>query len=125
MGSGTVREMSEWVEYMTFNGVSPMADLRKENGHEEPWTVDYLGVGNENWGCGGNMRPTHYADEYRRISGNDIWVHGIDLQGYGTQQFHGKKTNIIAGWSEKVLDFILLAERGEDTLIQRISNYHW
>ncbi|SDB42177.1 alpha-N-arabinofuranosidase [Butyrivibrio sp. INlla16] len=66
MGSGTVREMSEWVEYMTFNGVSPMADLRKENGHEEPWTVDYLGVGNENWGCGGNMRPTYYADEYRR-----------------------------------------------------------
>jgi len=66
LGSGTVREMSEWVEYMTFNGVSPMADLRKENGHEEPWTVDYLGVGNENWGCGGNMRPQFYADEYRR-----------------------------------------------------------
>ncbi len=66
LGSGTVREMSEWVEYMTFNGVSPMADLRKANGHEEPWTVDYLGVGNENWGCGGNMRPVHYADEYRR-----------------------------------------------------------
>ncbi|MBO5245916.1 MAG: alpha-N-arabinofuranosidase [Eubacterium sp.] len=66
LGSGTVREMSEWVEYMTFNGVSPMADLRKENGHEEPWVVDYFGVGNENWGCGGNMRPQHYADEYRR-----------------------------------------------------------
>jgi alpha-N-arabinofuranosidase len=58
--------MSEWVEYMTFKGVSPMADMRKENGHEEPWTVDYFGVGNENWGCGGNMRPAHYADEYRR-----------------------------------------------------------
>ncbi len=66
LGSGTVREMSEWVEYMTFSGVSPMADLRKENGHEEPYTVNYFGVGNENWGCGGNMRPEHYADEYRR-----------------------------------------------------------
>ena len=66
VGSGTVREMSEWVEYMTFKGVSPMADLRKKNGHEEPWVVDYLGVGNESWGCGGNMRPQHYADEYRR-----------------------------------------------------------
>ncbi|MCR5734039.1 MAG: alpha-N-arabinofuranosidase [Lachnospiraceae bacterium] len=66
LGSGSVREMSEWVEYVTFNGVSPMADLRKENGHEEPWKIDYLGVGNENWGCGGNMRPTYYADEYRR-----------------------------------------------------------
>ena len=66
LGSGTVQEMSEWVEYMTFNGVSPMADLRKQNGHEEPWTVDFFGVGNENWGCGGNMTPEHYANEYRR-----------------------------------------------------------
>ncbi len=58
--------MSEWVEYITFNGVSPMAELRKQNGHEEPWKLDYIGVGNENWGCGGNMRPQFYADEYRR-----------------------------------------------------------
>ena len=66
LGSGTVQEMSEWVEYMTFEGVSPMADLRKENGHEESWTVDYFGVGNENWGCGGNMNPDFYANMYRR-----------------------------------------------------------
>ncbi len=66
VGSGTVREMSEWVEYMTFEGVSPMADLRKENGHENAWTVDYFGVGNENWGCGGNMTPEYYANLYRR-----------------------------------------------------------
>ncbi|MCH5272421.1 MAG: alpha-N-arabinofuranosidase [Lachnospiraceae bacterium] len=66
VGSGTVREMSEWVEYMTFDGVSPMADLRRANGSEEPFTVNYLGVGNENWGCGGNMTPEHYANEYRR-----------------------------------------------------------
>ena len=66
VGSGTVQEMSEWVEYATFNGVSPMADLRKKNGHDEPWKIDYFGVGNENWGCGGNMRPSYYADEYRR-----------------------------------------------------------
>ena len=66
VGSGTVQEMSEWVEYMTFEGVSPMADLRKKNGHEEPWTVDYFGVGNENWGCGGNMTPEYYGNLYRR-----------------------------------------------------------
>lgn len=76
-------------------------------------------------GLWGNSTTQHYANEYRRISGNYIWVHGIDLQGYGTRQFAGHKTNIIAGWSERVLDFILLAEQGEDTLIQRISNYHW
>ncbi|MBP5184121.1 MAG: alpha-N-arabinofuranosidase [Lachnospiraceae bacterium] len=66
MGSGTVQEMSEWVEYMTFKGVSPMADMRKANGHEEPWHVDFFGVGNENWGCGGNMTPDFYGNMYRR-----------------------------------------------------------
>ncbi len=66
VGSGTVQEMSEWMEYMTFDGVSPMAQLRAENGHKEPWKVKYFGVGNENWGCGGNMRPEFYADQYRR-----------------------------------------------------------
>jgi len=66
LGSGTEQEMSEWVEYMTFDGVYPVADLRAANGHKEPWTVDFFGVGNENWGCGGNMTPEHYANEYRR-----------------------------------------------------------
>lgn len=66
LGSGTVQEMSEWVEYMTFEGVSPMADLRRKNGHDAPWKVDFFGVGNENWGCGGNMNPDFYANEYRR-----------------------------------------------------------
>ena len=63
------------------------------------------------------------ADEYRRRTGNDIWVHAIDLQGYGTQQFHGKHTNIIAGWSEKVFQFIKIAEQGEGSLEKRIESY--
>jgi len=66
LGSGTVQEMSEWVEYITFGGVSPMSRLRVENGRKEPWKLKYFGVGNENWGCGGNMRAEYYADEYRR-----------------------------------------------------------
>lgn len=66
LGSGTVQEMSEWIEYLTFDGVSPMADLRKKNGHEEPWKVKFFGVGNENWGCGGNMTPEFYGNMYRR-----------------------------------------------------------
>lgn len=66
LGSGTVREMSEWIEYMTFDGVSPMSELRKQNGHMDPWKVDFFGIGNENWGCGGNMTPDYYANEYRR-----------------------------------------------------------
>ena len=51
---------------MTFDGVSPMADLRAENGHKKPWTVDFFGIGNENWGCGGNMNPEFYGNMYRR-----------------------------------------------------------
>lgn len=68
LGSGTVQEMQQWVEYITFDGESPMANWRKSNGREKPWKLTYFGVGNENWGCGGNMRPEYYADEYRRYS---------------------------------------------------------
>ncbi len=66
VGSGTVQEMQEWVEYMTFDGESPMANERKKNGREKPWKVAFFGVGNENWGCGGHMRPEYYADLYRQ-----------------------------------------------------------
>ena len=66
VGSGTVQEMQEWIEYMTMDGESPMAKLRKKNGREKPWKVSYFGVGNESWGCGGNMRPEYYSDLYRR-----------------------------------------------------------
>ena len=65
------------------------------------------------------------ANEYRAKTGNNIWVHAIDLQGYGTQQFAGERTNIIAGWSEKVFDFINFAEQGENTLEKTIENYTW
>ena len=68
VGSGTVQEMSEWIEYMTFDGKSPMADLRRENGREKPWKLKYFGVGNENWGCGGRMRAEYYADEVNRYN---------------------------------------------------------
>lgn len=68
VGSGTVREMSQWVEYVNFDGKSPMADLRRANGRDEPWAVKFWGVGNENWGCGGSMRPEYYADEFRRYN---------------------------------------------------------
>lgn len=66
VGSGTVAEMSQWVEYLTRGDASPMVQLRRSNGREEPWRVKYWGVGNESWGCGGNMRPEHYADLVRQ-----------------------------------------------------------
>ena len=66
VGSGSVEEPAKWVEYMTSEEGTPMANLRKQNGRERPWQVHYLGVGNESWGCGGSMRPDYYADLYRR-----------------------------------------------------------
>lgn len=65
------------------------------------------------------------ADKCRKANNNDFWVHAVDLQGYGTQQFTGPKTNIIAGWSEKLFDFILLAEEGEGNLEKKIQEYKW
>ena len=68
LGSGSVEEMSKWIEYITFDGESPMSNLRKQNGREKPWKVQFWGVGNENWGCGGNMTPEFYSDLYRRYA---------------------------------------------------------
>jgi len=68
LGSGTVQEMSEWVEYMTFGGDSPMSNLRRKNGRQEPWKIKYFAVGNENWGCGGNMDPYYYSNTYKKYA---------------------------------------------------------
>jgi alpha-N-arabinofuranosidase len=68
VGSGTAQEMMEWVEYLTSDAVSPMANLRRQNGRDKAWRVPYFGIGNEPWGCGGNMRPEYYADEFRKYN---------------------------------------------------------
>jgi alpha-N-arabinofuranosidase len=65
VGSGSPREMQQWLEYLTHPGGTEMSDLRKQNGRNEPWRVAFFGVGNENWGCGGNMSPEKYAEEYK------------------------------------------------------------
>ncbi|RFM25623.1 alpha-N-arabinofuranosidase [Deminuibacter soli] len=68
VGSGTVEEMSKWVEYLNFDGVSPVTGIRKQNGHEKPFNVSFWGVGNESWGCGGNMSPEFYASQFKRYA---------------------------------------------------------
>jgi alpha-L-arabinofuranosidase len=68
VGSGTVEEMAKWVEYLNSDAKSTMTDLRKQNGRSEPWRVKYWGVGNESWGCGGDMTVDFYADLYKRYA---------------------------------------------------------
>ncbi len=68
VGSGQVQELADWVQYVNFAGESPMSKLRRENGRDKPWKVKLWGVGNEAWGCGGNMKPEYYADTYRKYA---------------------------------------------------------
>lgn len=66
VGSGTVQEVIDWTRYVNFETGSPMSKLRKENGRDKAWNVKFWGVGNEAWGCGGNMKPEYYANIYRQ-----------------------------------------------------------
>ena len=68
VGSGSPQEMADWMEYMTSNTVSTLANERRKNGRDQPWEVHFFGIGNETWGCGGNMRPEYYADLFRQYA---------------------------------------------------------
>ena len=109
LGSGTVEELASWIEYITFDGVSPMAELRRKNGREKPWKLKYLGIGNESWGCGGNMRPEYYADLYRQyqtycrnFSGNELYkiACGPNAEDYNWTE---KLLEIVKDWHAKAI----------------------
>jgi alpha-L-arabinofuranosidase len=68
VGSGSPQEMRDWIEYLTYDGDSELANLRRTNGRAKPWKIEFFGVGNENWGCGGNMTPETYAAIYRQFA---------------------------------------------------------
>ncbi|MDB5017865.1 MAG: alpha-N-arabinofuranosidase [Mucilaginibacter sp.] len=68
VGSGTVEEMSKWIEYVNSNSTSTVVEQRKKNGHPAPYKVTFWGIGNESWGCGGNMTPDFYADQFKRYA---------------------------------------------------------
>ncbi|GGZ38471.1 alpha-N-arabinofuranosidase [Asticcacaulis endophyticus] len=68
VGTGSPKEMSQWLEYMTASDNSQMAKLRRQNGREAPWKVEYFGVGNETWGCGGDMTPEHSANLFKQFA---------------------------------------------------------
>ncbi|PRY83798.1 alpha-N-arabinofuranosidase [Mongoliibacter ruber] len=103
VGSGSVEEMSKWIEYINFDGVSPMAELRKKNGQEEPWNLTYWGVGNESWGCGGNMTPEYYANEYRRYA-----TYARDYGGNKLYKIAGGANNWDLNWTEVLMKTIPL-----------------
>lgn len=99
VGSGGVQELADWVQYTNFKGKSPMSDLRRENGRDEPWTVKYWGIGNEAWGCGGNMRPEYYADIYKKYV---TFMSDADIEG-GLYKIASGASNDDYNWTEVLM----------------------
>ena len=109
VGSGSVEEMADWVEYMTSDAKSTMADLRRANGREHPWKVKYFGIGNEAWGCGGSMRPEYYSDLFRR--------YGTYLRNFGDNRLYkiaSGASDYDYNWTEVLMKNLL--NRGMDAI---------
>lgn len=68
VGSGSVQDMMDWMDYVNNTNPSEMVMLREKNGRKKPWNVKMWGVGNEAWGCGGNMTAEHYANVFRQYA---------------------------------------------------------
>jgi alpha-N-arabinofuranosidase len=68
VGSMSPYDMAQWLEYMTSDSASTLVEERHRNGRDKPWQIAYFGIGNETWGCGGNMRAEYAADVNRRYS---------------------------------------------------------
>ena len=90
MGSGTPSEMQEWIEYLNYDGNTSLTKMRAANGHPKPYKVSFIGVGNESWGCGGNMTPAFYVNEYKKFATYAVNYPGSRLKkvasgGYGDQ----------------------------------------
>ena len=113
VGSGTVREASEWVEYVTSSNESPMTDLRKKNGREDPWDVKFWGIGNETWGCGGDMTPEYYANIYRHYAGY--------VRGEGFQKIICGPSSDDTNWTEKIMQGM----KGKMHMTQGMSMHHY
>ncbi|MEH6511692.1 MAG: alpha-L-arabinofuranosidase C-terminal domain-containing protein, partial [Maribacter arcticus] len=115
VGSGGVQELADWVQYTNFKGKSPMSDLRRENGKEEPWGVKYWGIGNEAWGCGGNMRPEYYADIYKKYV---TFMSDADVEG-GIYKIASGASNDDYNWTEVLMKNI------PKSMLQGVALHHY
>jgi alpha-N-arabinofuranosidase len=68
VGTGSPREMAEWLQYLTSDKSTALTAERARNGHPAPWKIAYFAVGNETWGCGGNMSREYYVDLFRQYA---------------------------------------------------------
>jgi alpha-N-arabinofuranosidase len=99
VGTGSPEEAVHWIEYITTETHSTLGDLRRKNGREKPYQLNYIGVGNESWGCGGEMRPEHYADVFRQYA---AFIRPVPGQGKFTKVAVGPNVADYA-WTEGVM----------------------
>jgi alpha-N-arabinofuranosidase len=99
VGTGSPEEAVHWIEYITTETHSTLGDLRRKNGREKPYQLNYIGVGNESWGCGGEMRPEHYADVFRQYA---AFIRPVPGQGKFTKVAVGPNVDDYA-WTEGVM----------------------
>jgi alpha-L-arabinofuranosidase len=111
LGSGNVQDAAEWIEYVNSDKDSPMTRLRKQNGRIEPWHVKYWGLGNETWGCGGNMEASFYTDLFKQYS-TYCWV---------PEKIASGGLDFDADWTET----IMRKTQHQQNLIQGISFHHY
>jgi alpha-N-arabinofuranosidase len=102
VGNGTPQEMAEWVEYMTAPAGS-LADLRAQNGRKEPWKLPWFGIGNELWGCGGNMTPEYAADVTKRYATFVKTPRGAPTMKIGSGATHNANSNLGYNWTEVMM----------------------
>ena len=110
LGSGSPQEMADWVEYITSDSDSTLAQLRRRNGAERPWRLPFFGIGNEAWGCGGNMRPEYYADLFRRYATfvRDHAPKGIELVASGAHDDDYHWTDVVMARAGAYMDALSL-----------------
>jgi alpha-N-arabinofuranosidase len=110
VGSGTPRQMADWVEYITSDSHSTLAQLRRANGRDQPWPLPFFGIGNEAWGCGGNMRPQYYADVFRRYATfvRDHAPEGIKLVAVGPHDSDYQWTDVLMARAGDMMDALSL-----------------
>jgi len=121
VGSGDPGEALDWVEYCNWDGDTELADRRRENGHEEPYAVPFWGVGNENWGCGGNYDPDDYAREFRRYA--------TYLRTFGGNMHPGDRFDLVAcghiteGWNREFMEN--MAAAGDQHMADHLSVHRY
>lgn len=98
LGTGTVAEAADWLEYITSRSQSELAQMRRAIGRAEPWKIDYLSIGNETWGCGGNIRPEHYADLYT------LWATFMKVEDEAPTMIVSGSHDGNIGYSDELLD---------------------